>query len=50
MRIEKTLNNYTIFNGRLNKFESLSCSSENYDYLRIEAILKTYTTTPIIKF
>ncbi|CAD8157820.1 unnamed protein product [Paramecium pentaurelia] len=50
MRIEKTLNNYTIFNGRLNKFESLSCSSENYDYLRIEAILKTYTTTPIIQF
>ncbi|CAD8084395.1 unnamed protein product [Paramecium sonneborni] len=50
MRIEKTLSNYTIFNGRLNKFDSLSCSSNNYDFLRIEAVLKTYTATPIIQF
>ncbi|CAD8154790.1 unnamed protein product [Paramecium octaurelia] len=50
MRIEKTIGNYTIFNGRLNKFKSLSCSSMNYDFLRIETVLKTYTTTPVIKF
>ncbi|CAD8204865.1 unnamed protein product [Paramecium pentaurelia] len=50
MRIEKTLNNYTVYNGRLNKFESSSCSGEEYDYLRIETVLKTYTTTPVIQF
>lgn len=48
MRIEKTVSNYTIISGRLNKFESLTCSSDNYDFLRIETILKTYTTTPTI--
>lgn len=48
MRIEKTLSNYTVHNGRLNAFKSSSCPGESYDYLRIETVLNTYTTTPII--
>ncbi|CAD8141976.1 unnamed protein product [Paramecium pentaurelia] len=47
--ILKTASNYTVQNARLNKFSSSSCSGNNYDLLRIETILKTYTTTPIIK-
>ncbi|CAK76405.1 unnamed protein product (macronuclear) [Paramecium tetraurelia] len=50
MRIEKTMDNYTIVNGKLNIFESLTCSSMNYDFLRIETVLKTYTMAPVIKF
>ncbi|CAK74991.1 unnamed protein product (macronuclear) [Paramecium tetraurelia] len=48
--ILKTATNYTYTQSSLSYFSSLSCSGLNYDLVRIETVLKTYTYNPVIKF
>lgn len=47
--IKKTATNYTFSSSSLLYYSSLSCLGVNYDLIRIEAVLKTYSSSPVIR-